>query len=91
MRPRPRSARYCSATTCATPAAVEVRIEIRRDPGLALRCLLRAQDVDNVTVGRRELDVPAGADRTVALAVVVPTTRLATNGELEECTTAGRE
>ena len=72
-------------------SAVEVRIEVRRDPAQAVRCLLRAQDIDNVTVGRLDLEVPPSADRTVALAVVVPTTRLATNGELEECTAAGRE
>ena len=66
-------------------SAVEVRIEVRRDPGQAVRCLLRAQDIDNVTVGRLDLEVPPSADRTVALAVVVRTARLATNGELEEC------
>ena len=72
-------------------SSVEIRIEIRRDPAQAVRCLLRAQDSDNVTVGRVELEVPPSADRTVALAVVVPTTRLATNGEMEECTAVGRE
>ena len=66
-------------------SAVEVRIEVRRDPSQAVRCLLRAQDIDNVTVGRLDLQVPPSADRTVALAVVVRTAWLATNGELEEC------
>lgn len=65
--------------------SVEVRIEVRRDPARDVRCLLRAQDVDNVTVGRLALEVPRGGDRSVALAAVVPTTRLAINGELEEC------
>ena len=65
-------------------------VETRLAPD-RVRCLLRAQDIDNVTVGRLDLEVPPSADRTVALAVVVPTARLATNGELEECTAVGRE
>ena len=72
-------------------SSVEVRFEVRRDPSLAVRCLLRAQDSDNVTVGRLRVDVPTGAERTVAMAAVVPTTRLAINGELEECTASGGE
>ncbi len=70
--------------------AVHVRIEVRRDPDLAVRCLLRAQNVDNVTVGRLDLTVPPSADRTVALGAVIPTTSLAINGELEECTAVDR-
>ncbi len=66
-------------------STVEVSIEVRRDPARAVRCLLRAQDVNNVTVGRLDLDVPPGGSRTVALAALVPTTRLAINGELEAC------
>lgn len=72
-------------------STVEVSIEVRRDPARAVRCLLRAQDVDNVTVGRVELNVPPGGGRTVALTAVVPTTRLAINGELEACTALGGE
>ena len=71
--------------------AVEVRIEVRRDPAQTVRCLLRAQDIDNATVGRLALDVPTGGKPTVALAAVIPTTRLAINGELEECTVVRRE
>ena len=72
-------------------STVQVSIEVRRDPGQTVRCLLRAQDAGNVTVGRRELTIAPAPGRTVALTAVIPTTRLAINAELEECRAAGGE
>lgn len=58
-----------------SPDRVDITFEVRRPAGLALTCVLRAQDADRVDVGYAEAELPAGADyaqQTYRMRVIAP-------------------
>ena len=64
---------------------VEVRFEVRREPGLEVQCRVRARDRDGAEVGTELVDVPA-ADREVTVVVhALTTTARAATGEVSGC------
>jgi hypothetical protein len=66
--------------------SVEVVLEVVRSPGQPVTCEVRAQNLDNVTVGTARADVDVAAPRHSRLTLVVATTERAVNGELVRCT-----
>jgi hypothetical protein len=66
--------------------AVEVVADITRpDPSVAVTCRVEALSRSHAQVGVVEVDVPAGADRTVRLTATVRTAEPAVTGVVETC------
>jgi hypothetical protein len=64
---------------------VSVRFQVRMSPGDRVRCVLRARDRDNVSVGTRELLLGPDLSGTVTRSEVVTTTGRAVVGEVLTC------
>lgn len=71
--------------TVADSATVTVELEVRRDPTATVRCDLVAFNAAHLPVGRREVLVPAGGERTVGLSAVIETAERSVGPEIEEC------
>ncbi|QWZ08412.1 DUF4307 domain-containing protein [Nocardioides panacis] len=71
-------------------AAVARYTVVRRDPGVAASCLLRASAEDHSTVGELTVPVPPGPAKVVTLSSTVRTERRATSVDLVGCTSAGQ-
>jgi hypothetical protein len=72
------------------PRSVSVVLEVVRPVGTPVTCEVRAQNVDDVTVGTARVAVPpeSSPDRQL-VTVVVPTSEQAVNGELVRCAASG--
>ncbi|MER0242890.1 DUF4307 domain-containing protein [Streptomyces sp. HSW2009] len=68
--------------------AVEVHLEVRKDPGDTGVCTVRSQAEDGAEVGRKDFTFDQ-RQKQVDEVVTLRTTRRATNAELVECTGAG--
>ncbi|MFJ4411227.1 DUF4307 domain-containing protein [Streptomyces sp. NPDC088910] len=69
--------------------AVEIHLEVRKDPGTVAVCTLRSVDVDHNEVGRKDVRLAQHA-RQVDTVVTVRTTSRGETGELVSCQTAPR-
>jgi Domain of unknown function (DUF4307) len=70
-------------------AAVELRIEVVRDPGLGAVCLVRARDASGYEVARARVQVPAGGSRRRVVTYRLETSGRAVGGELLGCRSRG--
>ena len=68
---------------------VELRFQVRRPPGRGAVCVVRARAADGSEVGSADVVVPASPRGTVEVDHVLPTTRLATTGEVDRCVVRG--
>ena len=68
-----------------SPASVEIRFSVVRDPGLSVACVLRARGAGGEEVGRRQVLLPADGTAQVELTSTVRTTGLAVTGEVLAC------
>ena len=64
---------------------------VRRDPGVAATCLLRATADDHSTVGELNVPVPPSSEKVVTLSSTVRTERRATTVDLVGCTSPGQQ
>jgi len=64
---------------------VAATIDVRREPGTAVVCLLEAQAADHFVVGERQVRLPAGAQETLTRTYRIETERPATNAVLDSC------
>jgi hypothetical protein len=69
-------------------AAVTATIDIRREPGVAVVCLLKAQAADHFVVGERQVRVPPGPRQALTRTYRIETERPATNAVLDGCRAA---
>jgi len=67
---------------------VTATIDIRREPGVAVVCLLEAQAADHFVVGERQVRVPAGTRQALTRTYRIETERPATNAVLDGCRAA---
>ncbi|MDQ4085257.1 MAG: DUF4307 domain-containing protein [Actinomycetota bacterium] len=65
--------------------AVSATIDVEREPGLAVTCLLEAQASDHFVVGERQVRIPAGPVRALTRTYRIETERPATNAVLDGC------
>jgi Domain of unknown function (DUF4307) len=65
--------------------AVELRIEVVKDPAVRAVCLVRARDGTGYEVGRAELAVPAGEPRRRVVTYRLETNGRPVGGELRGC------
>lgn len=63
----------------------EVRFEVTRDEGQAVRCTVHGLDAGNAEVGVTSIDVPASGPRSVQETVQVRTTARAVTVQVEAC------
>lgn len=68
--------------------AVTATIDVSREPGVAVVCLLEAQAADHFIVGERQVRLPAGAQETLTRTYRIETERPATNAVLDGCRAA---
>jgi Domain of unknown function (DUF4307) len=71
------------------PGAVSATIDIEREPGVAVECLLEAQAADHFVVGERQVRIAAGPQQTLTRTYRIETERPATNAVLDGCSPAG--
>jgi hypothetical protein len=69
--------------------AVEIHLEVNKDPGTTAVCTVRSEDADHGEVGRKEVRLTQHA-KQVDTVVTVRTTTRGTTGELVSCGTAPR-
>jgi hypothetical protein len=69
--------------------AVEIHLEVNKDPGTVAVCTLRSEDADHNEVGRKDVRLAQHA-KQVDTVVTVRTTARGTTGELVSCSTAPR-
>jgi hypothetical protein len=69
--------------------AVEIHLEVHKDPGTVAVCTLRSVDVDHNEVGRKDVRIAQHA-KQVDTVVTVRTTARGETGELVSCQTAPR-
>lgn len=69
--------------------AVEMHLEVRKDPGTVAVCTLRSEDADHNEVGRKDVRL-AQHTRQVDTIVTVRTTGRGQTGELVSCQDAPR-
>ena len=67
------------------PGVVSATIDVEREPGVAVACLLEAQAADHFVVGERQVRIPAGPEQTVTRTYRIETERPATNAVLDGC------
>jgi len=65
--------------------AVTASIDLRREPGMAVVCVLEAQAADHFVVGERQVRVPAGPQQALTRTYRIETERPATNAVLDSC------
>jgi hypothetical protein len=65
--------------------AVTATIDVRREPGVAVVCLLEAQAADHLIVGERQVRLPSGPQQTLTRTYRIETERPATNAVLDSC------
>ncbi len=68
---------------------VDVRLEVFRRGGEAVRCEVYAQAEDHSIVGSREVRLPAGRTGTTVVTTTVTTERPPVNGVLRGCELSG--
>jgi hypothetical protein len=73
------------AFTVLGPGVVSATIDVERDPGTAVVCLLEAQAADHFVVGERQVRIPAGPPELVSRTYRIETERPATNAVLDGC------
>lgn len=71
-----------------SPSRVELRVEVYRRGGEAVRCEVYAQAADHGIVGQRRVDLPVGAEGTTVLTTAITTERPAVTGVLRGCEVA---
>lgn len=77
-----------TAFDVVSPSSVEVRIEVYRRGGEAVRCEVYAQAYDHGIVGEDSVDLAAGAPGTTVVTTSVTTERPAVAGMLRGCEVA---
>jgi hypothetical protein len=65
--------------------AVAATIDVEREPGVAVVCLLEAQAADHFVVGERQVRIPAGPQQALTRTYRIETERPATNAVLDVC------
>ena len=64
---------------------VSATIDMHRNPGVAVVCVLEAQAADHFVVGERQVRVPAGPQQALTRTYRIETERPATNAVLDGC------
>jgi hypothetical protein len=64
---------------------VAATIDVEREPGVAVTCLLEAQAADHFVVGERQVRIPAGPRQALTRTYRIETERPATNAVLDGC------
>jgi Domain of unknown function (DUF4307) len=67
------------------PGMVSATIDVEREPGTAVVCLLEAQASDHFVVGERQVRIAAGPQQAVSRTYRIETERPATNAVLDGC------
>jgi hypothetical protein len=65
--------------------AVRIDVEVARDPGSEVFCVVRARELSGTEVGRKSFDVPSSGPRTTVVSTVLRTSRRPVGGELVGC------
>jgi hypothetical protein len=65
--------------------AVTATIDLRREPGVTVVCVLEAQAADHFVVGERQVRVPPGPQQALTRTYRIETERPATNAVLDSC------
>ena len=74
-----------SKGAASTAKYVADGVDVHRDPGVAVVCVLEAQAADHFVVGERQVRVPAGPQQTLTRTYRIETERPATNAVLDSC------